>query len=117
MLFNSVLYAAFLLATYVVFWLIKPEPRLQGARILFLVVASYVFYFVGTYDTAREQPVPLGPVAWSVLCLGIIFLGSTLDFAIGRALGRTESPARRKALLLVSLAYYLGVLALFKYWN
>ena len=114
MLFNSATYAVFLLATYAVFWLCRAK---RLVRTLFLVVASYVFYFVGTFDTALGQPVPLGPLGWSALCLGIIFVGSSLDFAIGRALGRTESPRARKALLLLSIAYYLGVLAVFKYWN
>jgi D-alanyl-lipoteichoic acid acyltransferase DltB (MBOAT superfamily) len=114
MLFNSILYAGFLFATYVVFWLLRVR-RLP--RTLFLVVASYIFYFVGTYDTALAQEVPLGPIGWSALCLAIIFVGSTLDFAIGRALGRTESKSARRALLLLSIGYYLGVLAVFKYWN
>jgi D-alanyl-lipoteichoic acid acyltransferase DltB (MBOAT superfamily) len=114
MLFNSALYGVFLLGAFVVFWLLR-EQRL--ARVLFLVVASYGFYFYGTYDTAQEQDVPLGPLGWSVLCLGIIFVGSTLDFAIGRALGRIESRAGRRALLLVSIVYYVGVLAIFKYFN
>ena len=114
MLFNSPLYGAFLVATFIVFWLVR---RSRLARILFLIAASYGFYFYGTYDTALEQPVPLGPWGWSVLCLGIIFVGSTLDFWIGRALGKIENPRARLALLLVSLVYYLGVLSIFKYWN
>jgi D-alanyl-lipoteichoic acid acyltransferase DltB (MBOAT superfamily) len=61
--------------------------------------------------------VPLSPVRWALLCLGVIFVGSTIDFYVGRALGRVKRRAARNALLLVSLVYYLGVLALFKYWN
>ena len=132
MLFNSGLYGVFLLAVYAVFWALTPARNTsahghasapaslgmrRSLRALFLVVASYVFYFYGTYDAAKEQPVPLGPLGWSVLCLGIIFVGSSLDFAIGKKLGETEDPKKRKALLLVSIAYYLGVLAFFKYWN
>jgi D-alanyl-lipoteichoic acid acyltransferase DltB (MBOAT superfamily) len=113
-LFNSPLYGAFLLTAFAVFWLVR---RHRLARSLFLVAASYGFYFYGTYDTALEQPVPLGPVGWSVLCLGIIFLGSTLDFYIGLALAKTERPIARKALLLTSVVYYLGVLSVFKYFN
>jgi D-alanyl-lipoteichoic acid acyltransferase DltB (MBOAT superfamily) len=60
---------------------------------------------------------PLGAWGWSALCLSIIFVGSSLDYWIGRALGRTQSPHARKALLLVSILYYLGVLAVFKYFN
>jgi D-alanyl-lipoteichoic acid acyltransferase DltB (MBOAT superfamily) len=114
MLFNSALYGAFLLTTFAVFWLVH---RHRLVRALFLVVASYGFYFYGTWDTAREQSVPFGAVGWSVLCLLIIFVGSTLDFWIGRALGRTDDPRKRKALLLASIVYYLGVLSIFKYFN
>ncbi len=114
MLFNSVSYAAFLLACFVVFWLLRAR-RLP--RALFLVAASYAFYFYGTFDAAESEDVPFGPYGWAWLCLGIIFVGSTLDYGIGRALGRIESPRLRKALLLVSIFYYVGVLALFKYWN
>jgi D-alanyl-lipoteichoic acid acyltransferase DltB (MBOAT superfamily) len=114
MLFNSPLYAAFLVSTFVVFWLIRSN---RLARVLFLIAASYGFYFYGTYDTSQEQPVPLGPFGWSVLCLAIIFVGSTLDFWIGRALGKITNPRARLGLLLVSLVYYLGVLSVFKYWN
>ncbi|MFO0679652.1 MAG: MBOAT family O-acyltransferase [Polyangiaceae bacterium] len=114
MLFNSPLYGAFLLVTFVVFWAIR-KHRL--ARVVFLTLASYGFYFYGTYDTANEQGAPLGPFGWAILCLGIIFVGSTLDFWIGRALGKVEKPSLRKALLLLSVVYYLGVLAIFKYWD
>ena len=114
MLFNSALYGAFLLLTFAVFWILRAR---RVPRALFLVVASYGFYFYGTWDTARDQSVPFGAVGWSVLCLAIIFCGSSLDYWIGRALGRTESPRARKALLLASIFYYLGVLSIFKYFN
>jgi D-alanyl-lipoteichoic acid acyltransferase DltB (MBOAT superfamily) len=114
MLFNSALYGGFLLATFAGFWLLR-DRRLP--RALFLVVASYGFYFYGTWDAAIEEEVPLGAIGWSVLCLGIIFAGSTLDFWIGQALGRTERPRARKALLLISIVYYMGILSVFKYWN
>jgi alginate O-acetyltransferase complex protein AlgI len=114
MLFNSSLYGAFLLATFAVFWTLR---RQRVPRALFLVGASYGFYFYGTYDAAREQTVPFGAIGWSVLCLAIIFVGSTLDYFIGRTLGRTEDVRKRKALLLVSVVYYLGVLSVFKYAN
>ena len=114
MLFNSPLYGVFLIATFVVFWLIR---RYRLARVLFLIGASYGFYVYGTYDAARDEAVPLNPIGWSCLCLGIIFVGSSLDYGIGRALGRIERPAARRALLLVSIFYYVGVLAVFKYFN
>ena len=114
MLFNSSLYGVFLLVAFAVFWTLR---RRRIARALFLVLASYGFYFYGTYDAAQEEAVPFGAVGWSVLCLSIIFVGSTLDYFIARVLGRTEAPGKRKALLLVSIVYYLGVLSLFKYFN
>lgn len=114
MLFASPLYGVFLLVTYVVFWALRKRPLL---RPLFLMVASYVFYFVGTFDAAKEQDVPFGPLGWTILCVAIIFCGSSLDFFIGKKLDRTEHPGKRKALLLVSIVYYLGVLSIFKYFN
>jgi alginate O-acetyltransferase complex protein AlgI len=114
MLFNSALYAVFLLGTYAGFWLLRGH---HGLRTLFLILASYTFYIYGTYDAALEEDVPLGPVGWSALCFGIIFVGSSLDYGIGRLMGRVTSPGKRRALLLVSVFYYLGVLSLFKYWN
>ena len=114
MLFNSPLYGVFLVATFVVFWFIR---RSRLARILFLITASYGFYFYGTYDAATREQTPLHPLAWGLLCLGIIFVGSSLDYWIGRALGKIQRPAARRALLLVSIFYYVGVLAIFKYFN
>ncbi len=114
MLFNSPLYGVFLVATWAVFWLLR---RAQGPRALFLVGASYLFYFYGTWDAAKDEAVPLAPPWWALLCLAVIFVGSTIDFWIGRALSRATRPAVRNALLLASIGYYLGVLAFFKYWN
>jgi D-alanyl-lipoteichoic acid acyltransferase DltB (MBOAT superfamily) len=115
MLFASPLYGAFLVATWGVFWLLGPRRRVL--RPLFLVGASYAFYFYGTWDAATDETVPLAAPKWAALCLAVIFVGSTLDFFIGRALARIERQAARNALLFVSIAYYLGVLAVFKYWN
>jgi alginate O-acetyltransferase complex protein AlgI len=114
MLFGSPLYGAFLVATWWVFWLLRRAPL---PRALFLVAASYAFYFYGTWEAARDEPVPLTPAFWALVCLAIIFVGSTIDFFVGRALAHVRRPAARNALLLASVVYYLGVLAAFKYWN
>jgi alginate O-acetyltransferase complex protein AlgI len=114
MLFNSPLYGVFLLGTWAAFWLLRGR---RLARMAVLVLGSYAFYFYGTWDAALDEPVPLPAASWAALCLGVIFVGSTLDFFIGRALARTEARGARGALLFSSIAYYLGVLGVFKYWN
>jgi len=114
LLFNSPLYGVFLLACFAVFWLLK-DRRLP--RAIFLVIASYGFYFYGTFEAAKEEEPPLGPIGWTTLCLAVIFIGSSLDFFIGKQLAKTENPRARKALLLASIFYYLGVLSVFKYFN
>jgi alginate O-acetyltransferase complex protein AlgI len=114
MLFNSPLYGAFLVGTWAIFWLLR---RVRIARAAFLLVASYGFYFYGTWDAARDERVPLPALWWAALCLAVIFVGSTVDYFVGQALGRAKRRAARNALLLVSILYYLGVLAVFKYWN
>jgi D-alanyl-lipoteichoic acid acyltransferase DltB (MBOAT superfamily) len=114
MLFASPLYGAFLLGTWIAFWALY---RVRLLRALFLVTASYAFYFYGTWEAASDEPVPLSPLRWALVCLGVIFVGSTLDFFLGRALGAVKAKRARNLLLLASVAYYLGVLAFFKYWN
>jgi D-alanyl-lipoteichoic acid acyltransferase DltB (MBOAT superfamily) len=64
----------------------------------FLVVVSYLFY-----------------MSWYPP-LVVLLLGSTLvDYALGLRLERTRTPVARRALLVVSLAFNLGVLGFFKY--
>lgn len=114
MLFTSPLYGVFLGVTWAAFWLLRRRGR---ARALGLVVASYGFYFYGTWDAARSEPVPMAPIPWALLCLGIIFVGSTMDFFVGLGLARSRQRWARNALLLTSILYYLGVLSVFKYWS
>jgi D-alanyl-lipoteichoic acid acyltransferase DltB (MBOAT superfamily) len=114
MLFASPLYGFFLGITWVGFWVLRRWGR---ARALARVLASYAFYFYGTWDAATREPVPLRPVGWAVLCLAVIFGGSTVDFFVGLALARSRRRWARNALLLTSIVYYLGVLSIFKYWS
>jgi alginate O-acetyltransferase complex protein AlgI len=114
MLFNSAVYGIFLFVAYTVFWALRTR---KAARALFLITASYIFYFYGTYDTVRSTSIPFGAWGWSFLCLGIIFVGSTLDYYVARLLAVTEDPLKRKGLLFASVVYYLGVLAIFKYFD
>ena len=93
MAFNSVLFAGFffivLAAVYVV----------RGRRqVLLLTVFSYLFYAAS------------GP-AFVLL----LFTSTIVDFHVGRALGRSSVPARRRLLLIISLVVNLGLLGVFKY--
>ena len=90
MLFNSALYGAFLLARLCRL-LAAPPPADSRAR------CSSSSRATASTSTApgtprREQSVPLGPVGWSVLCLGVIFVGSTLDFFDRAGARADESP-------------------------
>jgi D-alanyl-lipoteichoic acid acyltransferase DltB (MBOAT superfamily) len=96
MLFNSLDFAVFLPIVFLAYWF--GVGRSLRARNLLLLVASYVFY--GWWD-------------WRFL--GLIVLSTLIDFGVGRALGGEGNPARRKALLWVSIAANLGMLGFFKY--
>ena len=114
MLFNSPLYGAFLVAAFAVFWFACRGGR---GRAPFLVLASYLFYGYGTWDAARDEAVPIPALAWALLCIGVLFAGSTISFLVGRALGRTKKARVRSALLVLAVVYQLSVLSFFKYWN
>jgi len=95
--FASPLYLPFLgLAA----WLVFAARRWGRAPLVLLSGASLLFY-----------------ATWNPLyCLAL--LGTvTVDWAVGRRLGRTASPRARRWLLAASLAYNLGALATFKYFN
>jgi D-alanyl-lipoteichoic acid acyltransferase DltB (MBOAT superfamily) len=99
MLFNSLEFALFLPITLAIYHLAIPR-RHWRARKLFLVFASYLFY-----------------MSWNPF-FGLLLLGSTfVDFTMGLALERTTHRHARRALLLVSLAFNLGMLGYFKYGN
>ena len=84
----------FLPCVFTIYWLIKPSWRN-----VFLLVASYYFYF--SYNP------------WFLLLL----IGtSALDFYVARLISASEQAARRKALVVFSIACNIGVLFIFKYF-
>jgi alginate O-acetyltransferase complex protein AlgI len=95
MLFNSLEYALFLCVVFSLFWAVV---RLRLMRTVLLLVASYVFY-----------------MSWNATFVFLIIGSTFLDYFVGAALGRTERPALRKALVSVSILGNLGALGLFKY--
>ena len=95
MVFNSLHFLWFFVVVYCVYRLVP-----HRAQNWLLLVASYYFY-----------------AAWDWRFLGLL-VGSTLvDYTCARALARVSSPARRRALLCISLGFNLTLLGFFKYFN
>jgi D-alanyl-lipoteichoic acid acyltransferase DltB (MBOAT superfamily) len=102
MLFTSLDFAIFLPVVLLVYWALdRRDPGMQNA---FLVIASYVFY--GWWD-------------WRFL--GLIFASSVIDFLVALGIHRCRSRGdgrnMARALLVITLAVNLGLLAVFKYYN
>ncbi|MGM0578599.1 MAG: MBOAT family O-acyltransferase [Myxococcota bacterium] len=100
MQFNSLEYAIFLVAVFLLYWALA---RTRLLRVVFLLVASYVFY-------AASNP-------WF---LTLLAASSVTDYVAGRrmtTLAGLDRPRRRKAWLVLSLAVNLGLLGVFKYAN
>ncbi len=97
MFFNSLEYACLLIVTVFLSWLFANR---HTWRVLVLLTGSYIFY-----------------ASWNIKYLSLIFLSSSLDYAIGILLSRTDRPLKRKALLAMSMTVNLGVLSVFKYFN
>lgn len=95
MVFNSLHFAAFFVVVYALYRVLP-----HRAQNWLLLVSSYYFY-----------------AAWDWRFLGLL-IGSTLvDYTCARAIARTADRGRRKRWLLVSLAFNLGALGFFKYFN
>ncbi|HQF25013.1 MAG TPA: MBOAT family protein [Polyangiaceae bacterium] len=96
MLFNTLQFAWFFLAVFVISWLLVGRPTL---RRLFLLAASYYFY--GSWD-------------WRFL--GLLVLSTVIDFVVGYRMSIAPKHKRR-GLLLLSVVSNLGILGFFKYYN
>jgi D-alanyl-lipoteichoic acid acyltransferase DltB (MBOAT superfamily) len=70
----------------------------QSPRVYLILVSSLVFY-----------------AGWNYHFIPLLIASGLVDYAVGRGLERSSSPTRRRALLVVSVATNLGVLAIFKY--
>jgi alginate O-acetyltransferase complex protein AlgI len=100
-LFNTLAYAEFFGAVFVVSWLLA---RFRKLRVGFLLAASYFFY--ANFYRGNERFLVL-----------LIFASSTVDWLLGNAIGRASSPSRRKLWLVATVVLNLGVLAVFKYFD
>ena len=97
MAFNSIQYGILFLIAFGGAWLLGNHHR---ARILFLLVVSYVFY-----------------ASWNPVYLGLIAFSSSLDYFVGGAIHKSNSANGRRMLLSLSIVVNLGILCVFKYFN
>jgi alginate O-acetyltransferase complex protein AlgI len=97
MLFSTPLFVFLFLPIVLLVYVLLPGIR---TRNVWLLVASLVFY------------------AWGEIGFVAILLVSVLiNFGFGRAMERSETPARRKCIVAIGIAGNLGLLAFFKYFN
>ncbi len=98
MFFNSLDFAVFLPIVFVLYWFVTNKHlNLQN---FLLLVASYVFYGW-----------------WDYRFLSLILFSTLVDFFVGIALSKTDSPLKRKFFLWTSIIVNLGFLGFFKYYN
>jgi len=95
MVFNSLQFVGFFLIVYALYRLLPHRPQNW-----LLVAASYYFY-----------------AAWDWRFLSLLVGTTIVDFFVARYLGRAVQPGRRRAALVASLSFNLGVLGFFKYFN
>jgi D-alanyl-lipoteichoic acid acyltransferase DltB (MBOAT superfamily) len=95
MVFNSLHFVWFFVVVYAAYRVLP-----HRAQNWLLLAASYYFY-----------------AAWDWRFLGLL-VGSTLvDYTCARVLDRSQAPARRRAILCLSLGFNLTLLGFFKYFN
>jgi len=98
MLFNSIDFALFLPAVFLIYWfVVNKNLKLQN---LFVVLASYLFY--GWWD-------------WRFLLL--IIFSTIVDYSVGLSLDSVKNKSKRKFLLWISIIVNIGLLGFFKYYN
>ena len=94
MLFDSFQFALFFPIVVGLFWCTP-----QRLRWVLLLVASYYFY-----------------MCWRPPYAILLVVITALDFCVGRALGVVTGAAKRRAILLISVAANLSILFVFKYY-
>lgn len=95
MLFNSFIFWAFFLLVIVIYRRLSHTPQNR-----LLLVASYVFYGF-----------------WDYRFLSLIFISTVIDFFVANNITASNDVKKKKQWLFVSIAFNLGMLAFFKYWD
>lgn len=119
MLFNTVTYAYFFAAVFILSWLLAPWRK---ARLGFILVSSYVFYAGWTFVGWDKLMAAEGPAFWQALFQSIkyvplLFVATSIDFYLGILLDRISDARRRKAMVVATILLNVGILVFFKYWN
>jgi len=95
MAFNSLPFIFLFMPLVMMGWrLVHPRRNAQ----IFMILASYTFYAFAA--------------GWYAL---LMLVSTTVDFTVGLWLDKETRPTRRKWILLLSLAFNLGLLSFFKY--
>lgn len=98
MLFNSITYFYFICIVFALYWwLLRKNYKGQN---LMLFIASYCFYGW-----------------WDVRFLSLIFISSSVDYFLGRAIFRQTEQKRKLVILSLCMFINLGMLGFFKYFN
>ncbi len=98
MLFNSITYFFYIILVFSIYWsVLKKNFRLQN---IMLFAASYCFYGW-----------------WDVRFLILIFISSSVDFFLGRAIFKQSDKQKKRILLALCMVLNLGMLGFFKYYN
>jgi D-alanyl-lipoteichoic acid acyltransferase DltB (MBOAT superfamily) len=95
LVFNSLHFVVFFVAVYAVYRVLP-----HRAQNVMLLGASYYFY-----------------AAWDWRFLSLLVGSTIVDFLVGRYLGGSHPPGRRRVALILSLLYNFGMLGVFKYFN
>jgi D-alanyl-lipoteichoic acid acyltransferase DltB (MBOAT superfamily) len=95
MLFNSFQFAYFLAIFLPLYWLLP-----HAGQNLLLLAGSYYFY-----------------ACWNPKFLTLLVLSTVVDYLCGLAVDRIEDQKKRKAFVALSMAFNLGMLGYFKYYN
>lgn len=98
MLFNSITYFFFFILVFALYWSVLRKNF--GWQNLFLLGASYCFYGW-----------------WDVRFLILIFISSSVDFFLGRAIFNQSGKKKKLHLLWLCMLINLGMLGYFKYYN
>ncbi|MGL6072880.1 MAG: MBOAT family O-acyltransferase [Fimbriiglobus sp.] len=98
-----------------------PEPFFQteGFLLFFVVVAGLYWFIPRKWNSARVWLLVIASfhfyAAWNASLAFLVTATATLDYFLARGIGAVERRRLKQAIMIVSIAMNLGVLAYFKY--